>query len=263
MSSNKNKSLKRVEKLYDERIYSNVDAVKAAGQWGSKELVPEICEEIGKKLGIKKDDKILEVGCGSGVLGNWAAKRCYLYCGLDISLMMIKKFRDEYRIESDYNLIQSITDAIPFRDNFFDIIIINGVTMYLHDKTLLVRTLNEMERVANDNATIFIGENVIPNGIYWEYSWFQNLSKSKQIFAKPYIKLRIWLAKNNTKFAGKWRDFHRDISPKFIKNYFKGRGKIFVSNAAAMTIKRKKEGQEWKGNRRIDFLIRLHKNDRL
>jgi len=176
MNSNKNDLLKRVERLYDERAYSSVDAVKASGGWGSKELVPEICEEIGKKLGIKKDDKILEVGCGSGVLGSWVAKHCYLYCGLDISLMMIKKFRDEYRIESDYNLIQSITDAIPFRDNFFDIIIINGVTMYLHDKTLLVRTLNEMERVANDNATIFIGENVIPNGIYWE--WNNHLKKS-------------------------------------------------------------------------------------
>jgi len=36
-------SLKKVEKLYDERITSSNDAVKAAGQWGSKVGFQRIC----------------------------------------------------------------------------------------------------------------------------------------------------------------------------------------------------------------------------
>jgi len=54
-------SLKKVEKLYDERITSSNDAVKAAGQWGSNEYVPLICDEIYKKVKIKKSHKLFRI----------------------------------------------------------------------------------------------------------------------------------------------------------------------------------------------------------
>lgn len=253
------KSLRKVEERYNSRIESKMDAVEAAGQWGSKEFVPEICEEIGKKLDIKKDDKILEIGCGSGVLGNWLAERCSLYCGLDISLMMLKKFSDEYLRKPEYNLIKSLTNFLPLRDNYFDAVVINGVTMYFQDDNLLKRTLMEIERVARDNAIIFLGENVTPDRTYWEYRWFQDLGKSKQVLAKPYIKLRLWLAKKVPRCAGKWKDFHREVDPGFIKKYFDDKGQVIISDAAAMTVKRKRLGKNWKGNRRMDFTINLRK----
>ena len=53
-------SIKKVAKLYDNRITSSNDGVLAAGQWGSKEYVPQICKEITKKIAISKTDKILE-----------------------------------------------------------------------------------------------------------------------------------------------------------------------------------------------------------
>jgi len=87
-----NSSLKKVEKLYDDRISSTNDAVKAAGQWGSQEYVPLICEEICAKLCLKKTDAVLELGCGAGVLGNWIAKRCRQYVGIDLSLKMLQFF---------------------------------------------------------------------------------------------------------------------------------------------------------------------------
>ena len=72
---NSTDSIKKVEKLYDDRITSSNDAVKAAGQWGSDEYVPFICEEIFKKIKIKKTDTVLELGCGSGVLGNYIKEK--------------------------------------------------------------------------------------------------------------------------------------------------------------------------------------------
>ena len=47
--------IKKVEKLYDDRITYSNDAVKAAGQWGSDEYVPLICDEICKKINIQKN----------------------------------------------------------------------------------------------------------------------------------------------------------------------------------------------------------------
>ena len=88
--NNKNE-LKKIEIYYDKRAEAS-NQVEAAGQWGLKELVPEICTEICNKIRIKRQDKILEIGCGSGVLGNVIKDLSALYVGIDISNAMLKKF---------------------------------------------------------------------------------------------------------------------------------------------------------------------------
>ena len=70
----------------------------------------------------------------------------------------------------------------------------NSVTMYIHDSEILVNTFKEMQRVAKNNAILFIGDNITPSNFLWELVWFRNLSKSKKLLLKPYIKLRKWLA---------------------------------------------------------------------
>lgn len=252
----KKNDLKKVAQYYDKRA-KNSDQIQAAGQWGGKEFMPLICEEICKKINIKKSDRVLELGCGSGVLGNWVQDRCDYYAGLDISFFMLKKFQLVIKQDESLDLIQALTDSVPFLDNVFDIVLINGVTMYFHEDSLLDRTLSEIKRVATKNATIFIGENVVPSRKYWEYTWFQNLNLFQQIFAKLYIKMRTWHAKKYPKYAGKWKDFHREVDPNFIKRFFGEKSKVIISDAAAMTIKQKSLGKNWKGNRRMDFVINL------
>ncbi|MGI0021938.1 MAG: hypothetical protein ACRD9Q_03655, partial [Nitrososphaeraceae archaeon] len=61
--------IKRVTKTYDDRA-KKYDSIGAAGQWGSGDMVSLICDEIFNKVKITKKDKVLEIGCGSGVLGN-------------------------------------------------------------------------------------------------------------------------------------------------------------------------------------------------
>ena len=170
---------------------------------------------------------------------------------------MLDMFIEEYGKSQEINLLQSVTDHISFSDDLFDVVIINGVTMYFVEKELLENTIREMERVSNANATIFIGENVIPSRTYWEYTWFQNLSEIQKSFAKMYIKFRIWIAKNIPSLAGKWSGYHREVSPKLIQEHFKGKGEVEISDAATTEIKRRKLGIKWKGNRRVDFVIKL------
>ena len=244
------------EKLYNERS-DNLNAVDTAGQWGDKEFVPQICEEILKKIEIKKNDIVLEVGCGSGVLGSYLKNKCSDYYGIDISFKMLQKFQGEYNQERWLNLTQAVTDALPFPNNTFSKILINGVTMYLHGKKLLENTLSELERVSKKNSIIFIGENVTPDGICWEYSWFQSKSSISQFFAKRYIKLRLWLAELNPKLAGKWKFHYKSVSYEFIRKFFGVRAKTYLSESAARTIKKRVYGEKHKGNRRVDFIIRF------
>jgi len=246
-------SLKKVEKLYDHRILSTKDAVKAAGQWGSDEYVPLICEEICSKIDLKKTNTVLELGCGSGVLGNWIAKRCRQYVGTDLSYMMLQFFSKNSK--ENLSLIQGTADLTPLPDNRFDIVILNGVTMHFPNKELLESTLKETKRLVTKPGIIFIGENVIPSGFFWEFAWFNKLSKNLQRLLLPYMKTRKWLAKN-PKLAGKWKSTHNEISPKFIKEFFSDH-EVKQSKASAYTVKQRILESKYKGNRRADFLIKL------
>ena len=107
--------IRRVSKIYDDRAQVT-DSIKAAGQWGNKELVNEITQEIIKKMDIKSEDIILEIGCGSGVLGNVVEENCKSYYGFDASKFMLKKFESEYDTNYTYNLIQASATEIPFKD---------------------------------------------------------------------------------------------------------------------------------------------------
>jgi ubiquinone/menaquinone biosynthesis C-methylase UbiE len=245
-------SIKKIAELYDARITSTKDAVKAAGQWGSDDFVPLICKEICSKIKLKQSDTILELGCGSGVLGNWIIDKCSKYVGIDLSSKMLNHFLNNSNKALD--LIQGTTDLTAFKDNSFDIIILNGVTMYFSNE-ILANTLKEMKRVVSPSGVIFIGENIVPSGYFWEFVWFQNLSPTKQRLLLPYVKFRKWLAKN-PKFAGKWKSIHNEISPKLIKEFFSDFD-VQQTNAAAFTVKKQQLGSKYKGNRRADFLIKF------
>ena len=254
MNDKESNKIVEVAKYYDNRA-KNSNAIKAAGQWGSEKLVPEICKEIIKKINFRKENKILEIGCGSGILGNNLTDHCKLYVGTDISKEMLKKFFDISKTKP--SLFQSISEVLPFSNNFFDVVIMNSVTMHFHQYNQLKNTLNEIQRVAKKDAIIFIGDNVTPSGSYWELSWFQNLNRIEQRVIKPYIKMRKWLAQKNTKFAGKWTEMHAEVNPKFIQEFFKGKGKVTVSESGASYIKNKKQGRYGKSSKRVDFLIQL------
>lgn len=248
---------KKVEKLYDERIESTNDSIKATGGWGTEDEVFLICEEIFNKIGIQNNDKVLELGCGSGVLGNWIKKRCDYYVGADISYKMVDFFLKTDH-ENKTNLLQGTTNKVSFCNEIFDIIILNGVTMYFPDDKTLDETLEEMKRVLKPNGTIFIGENISSSDYPWELTWFQDLSPIFQILSRPYIKIRRWLAEKNSKLAGKWKFMYREISQDLISKCFVNIAKIELSKAATFTVRTRLYGKKYNGSRRIDFLIKLH-----
>ncbi len=250
--------IKYVEKLYNKRSLRTNDAIKAAGQWQSEECVPKICDEICKKIRISKEDKVLELGCGSGVLGDRLRRESKLYVGIDISLQMLKIFSNNMRTKNIINLFQASTHTIPFINDTFDVIVMNSVTMYFPNEDIFIKTLEEIKRVAKKNATLFIGDNITPDGYFWEFTWFKNLSKPAKLLAKPYIKLRKWMAIKNSRFAGKWKYTHKEVSPEFINTYF-SKNSIEQSKSATSTIKQKILGKKYQGNRRVDFVIKLGK----
>jgi ubiquinone/menaquinone biosynthesis C-methylase UbiE len=95
-------------------------------------------EIIKQKLKTKPADKLLDVGCGSGITTRcWDCERY----GIDPSEKLLEKAK-----KSDEKGIYKLAPAekIPFKDNFFDIVISITAIQNFND---IEKGLNEIKRV--------------------------------------------------------------------------------------------------------------------
>ena len=157
----KNQSSKIINFLTNfkkENFYSKKTFYKNYLDWLSKTLklsILNIRNEIFKYLFIKKNSKILIIGCGYG------DEIVYLIKKFKISnRVYAQDFSREMILESDklcknYNVSFSISDAsdLPYKNNIFDFVIqVGGFNQFINKK----KSINEMCRVGKENSTVFI-----------------------------------------------------------------------------------------------------------
>lgn len=105
----------RVKRIFDDisRRYDFLNHFLSAGidfYWRKKAL---------KLTGISKNAKLLDVACGTGDFAIAARKRgINQIIGADLSINMLKLF-NEKRDWSNGNIVQSVAEQIPFKDNSF------------------------------------------------------------------------------------------------------------------------------------------------
>ena len=121
-----------------------------------------------------KNIKILDAGCGSGLVGIELKKKSFtnIY-GVDFSKSMLNLIPNN--IYQTVELID-LNEPLKYNDNDFDVIICVGTFTYGHVKA---RALNEFIRVTNKNGYICF---TINEGIYTEYKFdkkINELSKNK------------------------------------------------------------------------------------
>lgn len=105
----------RVKRIFDDisRRYDFLNHFLSAGidfYWRKKAL---------KLTGISKGAKLLDVACGTGDFAIAARKRgVEQIIGADLSINMLKLFNQK-RDWSNGNIVQSVAEQIPFKDNSF------------------------------------------------------------------------------------------------------------------------------------------------
>lgn len=106
--------------------------------------------------------KILDIGCGEGVLLNYLSKDIYSeYLGIDLSQTAI----DKATIKQDSKTRFQICDISTFTSKSnFDVIILNEVLYYLSNPVKVMSQLND----SMNASSIFIVSMVFPAG---EYIW--------------------------------------------------------------------------------------------
>ncbi len=110
-------------------------------------------EQFLNELNIKDTDCVLETSTGAGDNFRFLNKKAN-YCGLDISLGMLrqaKKNSKRWGISS--TLIHCEAEALPFEDEYFDVVFHCGGLNYYNDKQ---KAIDEMIRVAKPGTKILI-----------------------------------------------------------------------------------------------------------
>lgn len=102
---------------------------------------------------LEKENIVLDVGCGTGLLFSHVTDRSKLVVGIDISTSMIKLAKK--RVHTYYNaaLIRGDADCLPFRNATFDTVF--AITLVQNSPKQLL-TLDEMKRVTKQKTRIVV-----------------------------------------------------------------------------------------------------------
>ena len=87
---------------------------------------------IKKYINVEKNEKLLDIGCGTGLSSNFG---CFVV-GIDLSLRLLKK--------NNKTKVLGTGEDLPFKDHSFDYVI---SVSSLHHVTDIKKVVNEMKRV--------------------------------------------------------------------------------------------------------------------
>jgi ubiquinone/menaquinone biosynthesis C-methylase UbiE len=97
--------------------------------------------------------KVLDVGCGPGIMAAETIQRGCAFWGVDPSSGMISICRDRFAGERRANFIAGDATSLPLANGFFDAVICMGVIDALRDRPRAVR---EMLRVLRPGGTLLL-----------------------------------------------------------------------------------------------------------
>jgi ubiquinone/menaquinone biosynthesis C-methylase UbiE len=111
-------------------------------------------ENYVKRLYLKENEKVLEIGCGSGNLSRFLAKEVRELVCIDNSEYWIREARK--RLRNSENILLNRCDILDFdKENYFDVAIVHYVLHDIPEKEMTVHILN---KCLNSVGRIYIRE---------------------------------------------------------------------------------------------------------
>jgi amino acid adenylation domain-containing protein len=109
-----------------------------------------------------KPRKVLEIGCGVGLLLQHLAPQCAVYVGADFSASAIKQLREWTSGREDLSHVEllqrSATELQDLHAGSFDTVVLNSVVQYFPDIEYLLAVLKEAVRLLVPGGKIFLGD---------------------------------------------------------------------------------------------------------
>ena len=106
-----------------------------------------------ESLNINPDSKVLDVGCGTGLLFSKVAAEAQTVVGVDISSELLRQARERVRKFRNVHLVQADADHMPFISNNFNVVFAFTV---LQNMPKPLETLSEIKRNTTRDASVVI-----------------------------------------------------------------------------------------------------------
>jgi ubiquinone/menaquinone biosynthesis C-methylase UbiE len=98
----------------------------------------------------KRDNRILDVGCGEGYQASYIVGRCAQLVGVDLSAERLKQAKNRVR---NVDLVCASSERLPFRPRIFDRVICLELLEHLNEPR---KTILEIEYVLKDAGTFVV-----------------------------------------------------------------------------------------------------------
>jgi len=106
-----------------------------------------------KSLNITRNSRVLDVGCGTGLLFSHVAAEAQTVVGVDISGKLLLQAKERARDSRNVHLVQADADHLPFKDNHFNVVFAFTV---LQNMPKPLETLSEIKRNATRDAPVVV-----------------------------------------------------------------------------------------------------------
>jgi ubiquinone/menaquinone biosynthesis C-methylase UbiE len=137
-------------------------------------------------LTLKKEEIILDVGCGTGLLFPHLATKIKLVIGVDVSSSIVNQAKKRAKEYGNTALVISDADHLPFLNETFDAVL--AITL-LQNMSKPDQTLNEIKRVTKQTSRIVI------SGLKKTFSQ----KRFKQLLKKEDLTLIVFRSDENLK----------------------------------------------------------------
>jgi ubiquinone/menaquinone biosynthesis C-methylase UbiE len=138
------------------QLYGNEDPVRNHSFIVRKKRVEELLDHL-----IKSGTRVLDIGCGPGIMAPFFAERGATYYGVDISEKMIAEAKKEISQFPEWqdrvSFARGDVECLDFPDKHFDIVIALGLLEYIDNIEAMIR---EIVRVTCAGGTLLI---TVPN----------------------------------------------------------------------------------------------------
>lgn len=117
--------------------------------------VEYIVKKTKKWLELKKDDVILEAGCGAGMLLGPLSKYVKTAYGVDIAESMVNRAKQFF---PQLQVLPAEDNNLPFKDKMFDKVFLFSVFQYFPNLAYARKAVAEIVRVLKGKGIIYIGD---------------------------------------------------------------------------------------------------------
>jgi ubiquinone/menaquinone biosynthesis C-methylase UbiE len=159
----------------------------------SEEVAQRTIDDIRKKLSVDSAQRILEVGCGCGVICQKLLTDNQKGVGLDLSETLMQRANDFGVDHRKVALVVAEASHLPICDSSFDRVLCYSVFQCFPSKRHAKRVLNELIRVCQPGGVVLVGDifGKVHSGLYGKAArialrWFRTVGLMIRLFISPF-----------------------------------------------------------------------------